>query len=390
MRLSPDTLAIRPELVRLRRAVHRHPEPGFREERTAALIRSRLRAWGIEQRRSAGTGTVALIRGKRPGPTLLIRADMDALPIQEENRVPYASRRPGMMHACGHDAHVAIALGAARLLQSRRGGLAGNVKFMFQPAEEGPGGAAPMLEEGLLRSPRVDAAFALHVWNDLDTGEVGVRDGAVFAAADEFRIVVTGKGGHGAAPHQTADPIVAAAQIVTAAQTLVSRRTPPWKSAVLTVGRIHGGTRHNIIPREVLLEGTIRTLDERLRSRLHRELAVLARGVARGLGVTADCSVQRGYPATVNDPGQSEVARAAAREAGARVVEQLPTLGAEDMSLVLREVPGCYLFLGTHAPSSGPRRNNHASRFDIDERALPLGVEVWLRLAERVLGGRPC
>lgn len=283
-----------------------------------------------------------------------------------------------------------MSLIAARILQARRKDLAGTVKFMFQPAEEGPGGAAPMMEDGLLKRPTVEAAFAIHVWNDLDTGEVGIRNGPVFAAADEFTIRVTGRGGHGAAPHQTADPVVAAAQIVTAAQTLVSRRLPPWKSAVLTFGQIHGGTRHNITPGEVVLNGTIRTFEERVRRKIHRELASLASGVARGLGVRADCLVHRGYPPTVNDSGMSDRVRAVAREAGLRVSEQEPSMGAEDMSLVLQEVPGCYFFLGTHDPSKGARRNNHAARFDIDERALPLGTDLWVRLATHFLGASPC
>ncbi len=283
-----------------------------------------------------------------------------------------------------------MSLIAARILQGRRKDLAGTVKFMFQPAEEGPGGAAPMMADGLLKGPVVDAAFAIHVWNDLNTGDAGIRNGPVFAAADEFTIRVTGRGGHGAAPHQTADPIVAAAQIVTAAQTLVSRRLPPWKSAVLTFGQIHGGTRHNIIPGEVVLNGTIRTFEEPVRRRIHRELASLASGVARGLGVAADCRVHRGYPPTVNDPGMSDRVRTVAREAGLRVVAQDPSMGAEDMSLVLQEVPGCYLFLGTHDPAKGARRNNHAARFDIDERALSLGADLWVRLAAHFLGASRC
>jgi amidohydrolase len=280
-----------------------------------------------------------------------------------------------------------MSLIAARILQGRRDRLHGAVKFMFQPAEEGPGGAAPMLEDGLLDAPRVDASFAMHVWNDLDTGEVGVRSGPVFAAADEFEVRVIGRGGHGASPHQGADPIVAAAQIVSAAQTLVSRRLAPGTAAVLTFGQIHGGTRHNIIPDRVVLTGTIRTLEESVRRRVHRDFAAIVKGTARGMGVLAEVSIQRGYPPTVNDPAFCGRVRAAAAEAGARCREQRVSMGAEDMSLVLQRAPGCYLFLGTHDPRRGERRNNHAPRFDVDERALPLGVEIWLRLAERLLSG---
>ena len=221
--LSQDVRSHAREVVALRRSIHAHPEQGFKEHRTAGLIRSRLRAWGVEHRPLAGTGTVALVRGSRPGPTILLRADIDALPLLELNRVPYASRNRGVMHACGHDGHAAMALVAAKLLQRRRGSIRGNVKFMFQPAEEGPGGAGPMIDAGLLRGPKVDAAFAIHMWNDLPTGQIGVRSGPIMASADEFRMTVVGRGGHGAAPHQTVDPVAIAAQIVTASQAIVSR-----------------------------------------------------------------------------------------------------------------------------------------------------------------------
>ncbi|MBI3723857.1 amidohydrolase, partial [bacterium] len=272
MPLSHETRASAGELTRIRRAIHRRPERGFEEKETAKLIRSKLAGWGIEHRPLCGTGTVALVRGARKGPTLLLRADMDALPLTELNRVPYASEIPGVMHACGHDGHVAMALGAARLLAKRRASLKGNVKIMFQPAEEGPGGAEPMLEAGLLEKPTVDAAFAIHLWNDLPVGKVGVRAGAVFASQDEFRLRVLGKGGHGAAPHQTTDPIAIAAQIVTACQTIVSRRVDPVKTAVVTFGKIEGGTRHNIIPDSVYLEGTVRSIERGVRRQLERDL----------------------------------------------------------------------------------------------------------------------
>ncbi|HXG62540.1 MAG TPA: amidohydrolase [Planctomycetota bacterium] len=389
MKLSPEVVRTRAEVVSLRRAVHRHPELGFREERTAALIRSRLRAFGVEHRAVCGTGTVALVRGARPGPTILIRADMDALPVQEENRVPYASRVPGLMHACGHDGHVAIALGAARVLQSLRHRLAGNVKFMFQPAEEGPGGAGPMLEAGVLRRPKVEAAFALHLWNEIPVGKAGIRPGPVFAAADEFEMVVEGRGGHGAAPHQTVDPVVAAAQVVAACQTIVSRRVDPVSSAVVTFGEIHGGTRHNIIPDSVRLTGTLRSFEESVRRLLAREVPRVARRAAAAMGAGLRYTYRPGYPATVNDPEMTRRVREAAREVlgPGGAFECRPTMGAEDMSLVLREVPGCYFFLGSANPRRGLRHPHHSARFDFDEAALAAGVEIWVRLALRYLGG---
>jgi amidohydrolase len=388
MKLSPEVVRTRAEVVSLRRQVHRHPELGFREERTAALIRSRLRAFGVEHRAVCGTGTVALVRGARPGPTILIRADMDALPVQEENRVPYASRVAGLMHACGHDGHVAIALGAARVLQSLRHRLAGNVKFMFQPAEEGPGGAGPMLEAGVLRNPQVEAAFALHLWNEIPVGKVGVRPGPMFAAADEFEMVVEGRGGHGAAPHQTVDPVVAAAQVVAVCQTIVSRRVDPVSSAVVTFGEIHGGTRHNIIPDAVRLTGTLRSFEEPVRRLLAREVPRVARRAAAAMGAGLRYTYRPGYPATVNDPEMARRVREAAREVlgPAGVLECRPTMGAEDMSLVLREVPGCYFFLGSANRRRGLRHPHHSPRFDFDEAALAVGVEIWVRLALRYLG----
>jgi amidohydrolase len=389
MKLSPEVARTRAEVVSLRRRVHRHPELGFREERTAALIRARLRSCGVEHRAVCGTGTVALVRGARPGPTILIRADMDALPVREENRVPYASKVPGLMHACGHDGHVAIALGAAKVLQSLRHRLAGNVKFMFQPAEEGPGGAAPMLEAGVLRNPPVEAAFALHLWNEIPVGRVGIRAGPVFAAADEFEMTVEGRGGHGAAPHQTADPVVAAAHVVAACQTVVSRRVDPISSAVVTFGEIRGGTRHNIIPDSVHLTGTLRSFEEPVRRLLAREVARVARRAAAALGAGLRWEYRPGYPATVNDPEMARRVREAAREVlGPRgACECRPTMGAEDMSLILREVPGCYFFLGSGNRRRGLHHPHHSARFDFDEAALAAGVEIWVRLALKYLGG---
>ena len=278
-----------------------------------------------------------------------------------------------------------MSLIAARILQKRRDSLRGNVKFMFQPAEEGPGGAAPMIKAGLLQGPKVDAAFAIHMWNDLPTGKVGVRPGPVMASADEFRMTVLGRGGHGAAPHQTIDPVAVAAQIVTACQTIVSRKVDPTKSAVLTFGQIHGGTRHNIIPDRVDLSGTVRAFEEPVRRQLARELPRIARGVASSLGARLEFSYHWGYPPTVNDPRMTAIVRDTVREThGAHaVVEQDVTMGAEDMSLVLREIPGCYFFLGSRNRARGFVNPHHSPKIDFDEAALPGGVEVWLRLAER-------
>lgn len=388
MPISKDVHESSSELVKIRRAIHEWPEPGFKEERTNELIRARLDRGGIEHKPLAGTGVVALVKGAKPGPTLLFRADMDALPLTEENDVPYASKVPGYMHACGHDGHVAMALVAAKLLQSRRRDLKGNVKVMFQPAEEGPGGAIPMLEEGLLDGPKVDAAFAIHLWNDLPVGKVGCRAGPVFAAQDEFHVRVVGKGGHGAAPHQTIDPVVVAAHIVTACQTIVSRKVAPTKTAVVTFGEIHGGTRHNIIPDVVTLSGTVRSLEKPVRRLLERELTRIVHEVAGALGAKVALEFVPGYAPTVNDPGMTEAARRAAAEAvGAKgVVEQEITMGAEDMSYVLERVPGCYMVLGSNNKKRGLVHPHHSAKFDFDEEALAVGAELWLRIASRSLG----
>ena len=387
MNISTEVRSNQKELVALRRAIHQYPEEGFKEFRTSALIRSKLKSWGVDHKAMCGTGTVALIKGSRPGPTMLIRADMDALPLTEENKVPYCSRNKGVMHACGHDGHTAMALMAAKLLQKQRTSFRGNVKFMFQPAEEGPGGAGPMMDEGLLKGPKVDAAFAIHMWNDLPTGRMGVRTGPVFASADEFTMKVIGRGGHGAAPHQTVDPVSTAAQVVTACQNIVSRKVDPTKSAVVTFGQIHGGTRHNIIPDMVEMTGTVRAFEESIRRQLQREIPRIAGGVASAMGARFEFEYHRGYPPTVNEESMTDLVRDSVREAAgtAAAVEQDLSMGAEDMSLVLQEVPGCYFFLGSMNPRKGLIHPHHSVHFNFDEDALSLGVETWLRLVNRFL-----
>jgi amidohydrolase len=387
VRLSDDVRAVTPEVVAIRRDVHSHPEPGFKETRTADLIDRRLCAMRVEARRIAGTGILATIKGARPGKTMLVRADIDALPVTELNEVPYRSKVPGMMHACGHDGHVATALGAATILAGRRDSLAGTIKFMFQPAEEGPGGALPMIEAGILDKPKVDACFAMHMWNDLEVGQIGARPGPVFASADEFTIKIVGKGGHGAAPHQVIDPVVAAAHVTLALQTIVSRKTHPLKSAVVTVGQIHGGVRHNIISDTATLNGTCRALEKPVRAMIQKEIRAIAKGVAGALGAKAEVEWRDGYPPTVNDPKMTELVRGAAAEVVGEdnVVAQEITMGAEDMSYVLERVRGCYWLLGSANPKKGLDYPHHSARFDFDESSLPIGVQVWVKIVERFL-----
>jgi len=282
---------------------------------------------------------------------------------------------------------VAISLMAARLLAKRRSALHGAVKFMFQPAEEGPGGARPMIQAGILDRPKVDAAFALHMWNDLRVGQIGVRAGPIFASADEWKIVIHGRGGHGAAPHQTVDPVVVASHVVLALQAIVSRKVDPVRSAVVTVGQIQAGNRFNIIPDDAVLVGTVRALEERVRLQVKREITKIACGVAASFGARAEVKYDDGYPPTVNDPQAAALVRAAASEVvgKASAVEQDVSMGAEDMSYVLKEVPGCYFVLGSSNAAKGLDQPHHSARFDFDERALALGIETWLRLAARYL-----
>jgi amidohydrolase len=386
--ISPEVRAVSRELVAIRRDVHSHPELGFQEKRTSRLIESTLKRFGVRTRRVCGTGVIGLIEGSRPGPTILIRADIDALPLTEENLVPYRSRIPGVMHACGHDTHVAMGLAAASVLSRMRERLRGNVKFMFQPAEEGPGGAVPMIRAGLLRNPKVDLAFALHAWNELPVGRIGVRPGPVFAGAGSFAVTIHGRGGHGASPHETIDPIVVAANFITQAQSVVSRRISPVHPAVVTFGKIEGGTRHNIIPDRVALSGTYRWFDDATLRRLKTELRRTLDGVAAASGARATLEYTMDeYPPTVNDPEAALLAREAAAivVGGRNVVEQEITMGAEDMAFVLRRVPGCYVALGSSNRAKGLAEPHHSPRFDVDESCLPIGVEFWVRLAERAL-----
>jgi len=306
---------------------------------------------------------------------------MDALPLHEVADPPYRSRHAGKMHACGHDAHMAILLAAARILTARRHEVAGTVKFVFQPAEEGPGGAKPMIEEGVMEGPRVDAALGFHVWNPLPVGTIGVRPGPVMANTDQFDLTIEGQGGHGAMPHLSVDAIAITGQVITALQTIVSRNVSPLESAVLTLGTIHGGDRHNIIARSVTLSGTVRTFSPSLREFMPRRIDELAGGISRGMGGTCRLDYHRTYPAVVNDPGMTELVRtAAAKVVGPEhVVEAEPSMGGEDMAYFLQEVPGCFFFIGTSNPEAGITHPHHHPEFDLDERALAIGTKVILQ-----------
>lgn len=358
-------------LVATRRDLHRHPELAFEERRTAGVAAERLRALGLSPREGVGrTGVVA--DAGAGGPRLMLRADMDALPLAETSGEPYASQEPGRMHACGHDGHVAMALAVARRLAADPP--AAPLRYLFQPAEEGQGGAQACADDGVLDG--VGSAFGLHLWSPKPVGWIGVNRGALMAAVDSFEIEVEGRGGHGAAPHETDDPIVAAARIVEALQSVVAREISPLDSAVVTIGSIHGGTAFNIIPGSVRLTGTARSFTEATGKALPEKIRRIVAGTAAACGVTATVRYDRVNSATVNDAAMADlVIETAARLLGEENVEtDTRTLGGEDMSVFLDRVPGCFFFVG--CAREGPLRPHHSPRFDMDERALAVGTVV--------------
>jgi amidohydrolase len=378
------------ELVAVRRDLHAHPELAFEEVRTAGIVAGRLRALGLEARTGVGkTGVIATVRGGKPGRTVLLRADMDALPIQEENDVPYRSQAPGKMHACGHDCHTSILLGLAKQFARQAPAMQGAVKLCFQPAEEVGGGAESMIADGALADPRPDAAFGLHVWQDLDLGKVGITPGAFMAAVDEFEVTVTGKGAHAAMPHYGVDPVVCIAHMVTALQTIASRTVNPLLEVVVSVTQIRAGSAFNIIPESAWMNGTVRVFDPETWKELPARFETICRGVAAALGCTVEVNYRRHNRPTVNDPAMSRLAHAAAAEVvGAdHVVTDIRTMGGEDFSAFLAQVPGCFIAIGSRNAERGLTWDHHHPRFDVDEAALEIGAEVLLRVARRFLEG---
>jgi amidohydrolase len=357
----------------------RQPQQAGRLGLTAALVAERLTSLGIEvQTGVGGTGVVGLLRGGQPGKTVLLRADMDALPIEEVSDVAYRSQNHGVMHACGHDGHTSMLLGAARLLSERRASIPGAVKFMFQPAEEGGFGAVKMIEAGLMESPPVDGAFALHVDGLHYVGEVAVLAGPSSAASDRFTITVHGRGGHASRPNLAVDPIVIAAQIVVALQTLVSREVDSAERAVVTVGYLQGGTVENVIPDEAVIRGTVRTYNPEVRAHLERRLGEISTGIALSMRANATYQWRPGYPSIINDEGSVDLVRQVIQETigpGA-AVEGEPVMGGEDFSYVLQNAPGMMFRLGVRDRSWETPRPAHNSSFDMNEDALPIGTAV--------------
>ncbi|MGI9060995.1 MAG: M20 metallopeptidase family protein [Ktedonobacteraceae bacterium] len=376
-----------PDMVALRRDLHEHPELAFEEVRTSGIVAQRLRALGLEvQTGVAKTGVVGLLKGgaSQPGAkTIAIRADMDALPIFEMNDIDYRSKVDGKMHACGHDGHTTIALAVADMLSKRRAELNGNVKFIFQPAEETIGGAEPMVKEGAMDG--VDGIIGLHLISDYAVGRVGVRAGTVFASADKFVATVRGKGGHAAMPETAVDPIVTAAYIITALQTLISRETSPFSPTVITVGKLQAGTAFNIIPETAELHGTMRAFSHEHREKMIRRISEVATGVASAMGATCEINFFDGCLPCTNDATMTKLVQKVAVEAvGADNVdegEEVMTTGSDDMAYFLQAVPGCYFIVGANNAEKGASYPHHHPRFNVDEDAMPIGVEVLTRAA---------
>jgi amidohydrolase len=387
MPIHPKLRSQQAELTAWRRDLHAHPELGFEENRTADFIAEKLTSWGIAVHRGlAGTGVVGTVQGRGSGNRAIgLRADMDALPITELNQFEHASQYPGHMHACGHDGHTTMLLGAARLLAQSRD-FAGTVHCIFQPAEEGLGGAERMLSDGLFTQFPCDAVYGLHNWPGMQFGTVGMRTGPMMAAMDSISIEVTGKGGHGALPHLAVDPVVVCAQIITALQTLVSRATDPLSAAVVSITCIQGGTAHNVIPESVRMLGTVRSFSPAVRDALESGIKRIAAGVAQALGARATVDYQRLAPAVVNAAREVEIAaRAAAEVVGAEHVANNidPIMGSEDFAFMLVAKPGAYVFLGQAGSANSCMVHN--PQYDFDDRLLPIGASYWVSLVQQEL-----
>jgi amidohydrolase len=378
---------LQPQLVEWRRQLHQQPELGYGEELTAEFVSQQLTAWGIDHQTGiAKTGIVATISGNSPGRTLAIRADMDALPIHEENDVPYRSRHDGLMHACGHDGHTAILLGTAYHLSQHREEFAGEVKLIFQPAEEGLGGAKAMIEAMVLQDPNVDSIIGLHLWNDLPLGKVGIRSGPLMAASEAFNCKILGVGGHGGMPHQTIDAVVVGAHIINALQTIVSRNIDPLETAVVTVGELYAGTKNNVVAATAQMSGTVRYFNPALGEFISQRIEQIISGVCRQHGADYELNYRRISPPVVNDAAMTDLVRSVAEstiDIPLDVVSEYQTLAGEDMAFFLQTLPGCYFLLGTANPEKGFTYPHHNSRFDFDETALGIGVEIFVRCVEK-------
>lgn len=392
MTFLEEALAIKDETIALRRDFHRHPELGFEETRTAGIVARYLKDLGLSVTTGvAETGVIGLLQGQSTGPNLLLRFDMDALPIQEETGAEYASESPGVMHACGHDSHVAVGLSVAKLLAAHREELPGTVKFVFQPAEEGGGGAERMVEAGVLEDPKPDYAMGMHVWNEKPVGWYALNPGPMMAGAEFFSVKITGKGGHGAAPHKSVDPVVAAAQIITALQTIAARNINPLDSAVISVCTVDAGTAFNIIPQEAVFSGTIRTFKPEVFEIVKGRFEEIINRIAAAMGCQAEVSMERVTLPVTNDPDLVALMADVVKEVDpdAEIDSTLQTMGSEDFSFMMDELPGCFVMVGSANPAKGLNYGHHHPKFDIDEACLPQAVAIIAQGAMAVLKRDP-
>jgi len=368
-------------IIKTRRDLHQIPEPAYTEKKTSAYVTDYLKREGlVVGTRIARYGVVALLNTGRPGPTLMFRADMDALPISEATGLPFASTHKDAMHACGHDGHMAMVLGAVAVLNKIKKNLKGNIKFLFQPAEEGPGGAKPMIEAGVMANPKVDYSVGCHLWPDGPEGSIGVKAGPLMAAMDRFDIKIIGRGGHGAMPHLCVDALEVGVQVINALQRIISRHMNPLHPTVLTIGSFHAGKTFNVIPGEAEMCGTTRTFDRNIWNSWEERIERVVRGVCESMGADYELEYSQGYPPTVNDDFMAEVVRRCAEKVVGKdqVFEPQPTMGGEDMSFYLERSKGCFFFLGVGREGCAPLHN---AKFDFNEDILLLGTETYCRIA---------
>jgi amidohydrolase len=373
-------------IIKTRQDLHRIPEPAYMEEKTSAYVAEYLKREGLDVLTGvARFGVMGLMKLSSPGKTLMIRADMDALPVSEETGLPFVSVHPGAMHACGHDGHMAMVLGTVTVLNQVKEKLRGNVKFLFQPAEEGPGGAKPMIEAGVMENPHVDYSIGCHLWPAIPEGTIGVKAGPLMAAMDRFDIKIIGKGGHGAMPHLCIDALEVGTQVVNALQRIVSRQMNPLNPTVVTVGSFHAGTTFNVIPGKAELCGTTRTFDKKIWNSWPERIEKIVRGICQSMGADYELKYTQGYPPTLNDEFMAELVRRCGGEVvgGERVIEPEPTMGGEDMAFYLEKSRGCFFFLGVGLEGCAPLHN---PKFDFNEDVLLRGVETYCRVTLELLG----
>ena len=382
MKINPQVKKFKNKIIKIRRDIHKHPELSFQEFRTAKLVSDSLKKFGLEVDENIGkTGVVGILKGARPGKTIAFRADMDALPIQETSDLSYKSVNDGVMHACGHDAHTAILLVAAEILSKNIEQISGKIKFIFQPAEEGFGGAKFMIDDGALEG--VEEIYGLHVWNYQESGTIGLKSGPVMAAADKFEIIINGIGGHGAAPQGTVDCVVVSSYLIQSLQTIVSRNTNPIDSTAITIGQINGGYNFNIIADKVILKGTARSYTEENRLMIKKRLQEIINGTESMFNAKIELIYEDGYPPVINNIATTKkLSRIANKIVGNKLISPYLSMGGEDFSYFAQKVPGCFFFLGT-MPNGKDKMStpHHCSHFDIDEDSMVIGTSVFVELA---------